>query len=54
MAGKFQDGCAYRRRVFRRMVDNGKMMQRTMDEQIVIFEAIREDYTEAKASERLI
>ena len=45
---------SYRRRVFARMVENGKMTRRTMDEQIAIFEAIREDYSNAEASERLI
>jgi hypothetical protein len=44
----------YRRRVFARLVDAGKMKQSLMDQQIAIFEAIRDDYAKAEASERLI
>lgn len=35
---------SYRRRVFPRLVSNGKMAQYTADQQIAIFEAIRDDY----------
>ncbi len=44
----------YRRRVYTRQVEAGKMLQSFMDEQIAVFEAIREDYAKAEASERLI
>jgi hypothetical protein len=45
---------SYRRRVFPRLVANGKMYQHTADQQIAIFEAIREDYAKQEQSERLI
>lgn len=44
----------YRHRVFKRRVEAGEMLQSFMDEQIAIFEAIREDYAKAEAAERLI
>src|SRR5258707_11476785 len=44
----------YRRRVFKRLVEAGKMKQSAMDTQIAIFEAIRDDYIAAEAKERLI
>jgi hypothetical protein len=44
----------YRRRVFPRLIDSGKMTRQTADDQIAIFEAIREDYAKAETSERLI
>ena len=44
----------YRRRVYKRQVENGKMKQAQLDFQIAIFEAIAADYTEAAAKERLI
>jgi hypothetical protein len=44
----------YRRRVFARMVEAGKMAKKAMNEQIAIFEAIRDDYAKAETSERLI
>jgi hypothetical protein len=44
----------YRRRVFPRLIENGKMTRALADQQIAIFEAIRDDYTKAEQSERLI
>jgi hypothetical protein len=44
----------YRRRVFKRLVDAGKMKQSAMDTQIAIFEAIRDDYSAIEATERLV
>jgi hypothetical protein len=44
----------YRRRVFPRLIDGGKMTRQTADEQIAIFEAIKADYAEAETKERLI
>ena len=45
---------SYRRRVFPRLIATGKMYKQTADQQIAIFEAIREDYAKAEQSERLI
>lgn len=36
------------------MVGDGRMTQKAMDEQIAIFEAIRDDYSKAEETERLI
>jgi hypothetical protein len=44
----------YRRRVFKRLVEAGKMKQATADTQIAIFEAIRGDYIAIEATERLV
>jgi hypothetical protein len=44
----------YRRRVYPRLIDNGKMTQKQADEQVAIFEAIRDDYARAEQNERLI
>jgi hypothetical protein len=44
----------FRRRVYKRQVEAGKMKQSAMDTQIAIFEAIRDDYIAAEAKERLI
>ncbi len=35
---------AYRRRVYPRLVANGRMSQREADEQVAIFETIAKDY----------
>ena len=45
---------AYRRRVFPRLIENGKMSRETAAVQIAIFEAIRADYETAQQKERLI
>lgn len=45
---------AYRRRVYARRVEEGKMTRELMDRQISVFEAIRDDYAKAEAGERLI
>lgn len=44
----------FRRRVYARMVETGKMTKAAKDEQIAIFEAIGADYAAAETSERLI
>lgn len=44
----------YRRRVFPRLVENKKMTQELANQQIAIFEAIRDDYAKAEQGERLI
>ncbi|MGA7809658.1 hypothetical protein [Bradyrhizobium sp.] len=45
---------SYRKRVFPRLIDSGKMTRQMADEQIAIFVAILDDYAKAEASERLI
>ena len=44
---------SYRRRVYRRRVDEGKMTQALADRQIAIFEAIADDYERSAEKERL-
>jgi len=44
----------YRRRVYARRVDEGKMTKTLADYQIGVFEAIMADYAEAEKSEKLI
>jgi hypothetical protein len=44
----------FRRRVYPRFIEQKKMTQKLADEQIAIFEAIRDDYTAAEGKERLI
>jgi hypothetical protein len=41
----------FRRRVYPRFVEQRKMTQKLADEQIAIFEAIREDYSAAEHRE---
>lgn len=45
---------AYRRRVYPRWIENGKMTQRLADEQVAIFEAIATDYAAKEPGERLL
>ena len=45
---------AFRRRVYPRFIEQKKMTQKLADEQIAIFEAIRDDYAAAASKERLI
>ena len=44
----------YRRRVYPRWIADGRMTQKLADQQIDIFEAIRDDYAKAETAERLI
>jgi hypothetical protein len=44
----------FRRRVYARRVDDGKMTQEQMDREIQVFEAIERDYQEKAAGERLL
>jgi hypothetical protein len=44
----------YRRRVYPRWIADGRMTQKLADQQIEIFEAIRDDYAKAETTERLI
>lgn len=44
----------FRRTVYARRVAEKKMSQQLMDEQIGIFEAIRDDYEQQAAGERLL
>jgi hypothetical protein len=44
----------YRRRVYARLVDQGKMKPQTRDHEIAIFEAIADDYRDQAAGERLL
>jgi hypothetical protein len=44
----------FRRRVYTRWISEGRMSQKLADEQIAIFEQIRDDYGRAEESERLI
>jgi hypothetical protein len=44
----------YRRRVYERLVDQGKMKRETSEREISIFEAIAEDYRKLAAGERLL
>jgi len=44
----------YRRRVYPRWIENGKMTQKLADEQIAVFEAIEADYVERAAKGRLL
>lgn len=44
----------FRRRVYARQVEAGKMPQQTMDRQIAVFEAIEADYQARAEKERLI
>lgn len=45
---------AYRRRVYPRLIDGGKMTREFADKQIAIFEEIERDYTDMAAKERLL
>lgn len=45
---------SFRRRVYARRVNEGKMSQAFMDEQVAVFEAIKEDYEKQAAQERLL
>ena len=45
---------SYRRRVYPRWIEQNRMTKRQADQQMAIFEAIREDYAKAETSERLI
>jgi anti-sigma regulatory factor (Ser/Thr protein kinase) len=45
---------SFRRRVYPRWIEQKKMTQKLADEQIAIFEAIRNDYYDAEQNERLI
>lgn len=45
---------SFRRRVYPRFIEQRKMSQALADEQIAIFEAIRDDYYAAESKERLI
>lgn len=44
----------FRRTVYSRRVAEQRMSQKQMDEQIAIFEAIRDDYEKLAAGERLL
>ncbi len=44
----------FRRRVYKRRVDDQKMTQKQADREIAIFEAIASDYREKAEGERLI
>lgn len=44
----------FRRRVYPRWIEQNRMTKRQADQQIEIFEAIREDYAKAEEQERLI
>jgi hypothetical protein len=44
----------FRRRVYPRWIADGRMTQKLADEQIAIFEQIRDDYAKAEQGERLI
>lgn len=44
----------FRRRVYPRWVADGRMTQKLADQQIEIFERIRDDYAAAETAERLI
>lgn len=44
----------FRRRVYPRWIADGRMSQKLADEQIAIFEEIRDDYAKAETTERLI
>jgi hypothetical protein len=44
----------YRRRVYPRWIEQNRMTKRQADQQIEIFEAIRDDYAKAETTERLI
>lgn len=45
---------SFRRRVYERRVDEGKMTRKAADHQIAVFEAIEADYREKAAGERLL
>lgn len=45
---------AYRKRVYPRLVQSGRMTQALADKQIALFEEIERDYTEMAAKERLL
>lgn len=45
---------SYRRHVYPRRVSEGRMKQSAADEQIAIFEAIRDDYAAQEQGERLL
>lgn len=45
---------SFRRRVYARRVDEGKMSKAAMDEEIAVFEAIATDYREAAVKDRLL
>jgi len=45
---------SYRKRVFPRLIANGKMSNYQAATQIAIFEAIRDDYAKQEQGERLI
>lgn len=44
----------FRRRVYPRWINDGRMSQQMADQQLAIFEAIRDDYAAAETRERLI
>lgn len=44
----------YRRRVYPRWIEQNRMTKRQADQQIEIFEEIRDDYAKLEGSERLI
>lgn len=44
----------FRRRVYPRRVEDGKLSERTADVQISLFEAIRDDYRVLAEGERLL
>lgn len=45
---------SFRRRVYPRFVADKKMSQQLADEQIAVFEAIRQDYADQEGKERLL
>ena len=44
----------YRSRVYPRRIEAGKMTQKLADEQVALFEAIRDDYAALAGKERLL